>query len=123
MKRILLFTLAAFSILTLSAKQPEKGYRGFLDWSNSICRQAVWSFSAGKPVKETQLYTGVSTSHGYQFNPNIYVGAGIGLEHNKKWDSNIVPLFLDVRTDQEFGKFTPFADLRLGFNATGGGGI
>ena len=80
---------------------------------------AEWT--AGNNV--TYFYTGVSTSHGYQFNPNLFLGAGLSIEYNKHSDSFIVPVFLQVRTDQKFGKFTPFGDLRLGYSCTDGGGI
>lgn len=117
MKRILLVAAATLSVLSLAARQPSRGYRGFADWSNSITRETIWSYTDGTnhvTVKDNLFFTGFSTSHGYQFSPNFYLGAGLGIEKNSKYDEWIGPVFIDVRTDQEFGKFTPFADLRIG---------
>ena len=73
--------------------------------------------------KETCWFTGGSTSHGFQFNPHLFVGAGLMIEKCNKFDTWTLPLFAQVRTDQTWGKFTPFGDLRLGYNCTDGGGI
>ena len=119
MKRILLF-LAIISIsLGAVARQPQRGYRGFIDWDNNQTQYEVWY----KGNHKTYFYTGVSTSHGFQFNPHFFLGAGLGVQYNKYSSGYIVPLFIQARTDQKFGKFTPFGDLRVGFSATDGGGL
>ncbi|MDE5594136.1 MAG: outer membrane beta-barrel protein [Muribaculaceae bacterium] len=119
MKRILLFLAIVTISLGASALQPQRGYRGFIDWDNNLTQYDVWYQGNHK----TYFYTGVSISHGYQFNPNFFLGAGLGVQYNKYSDSYIVPLFIQVRTDQKFGKFTPFGDLRVGFSCTDGGGL
>lgn len=119
MKRILsLFAIAAIS-LSAFALQPQRGYRGFIDWDNNLDRYQ-W---VGSNEKFIEMYTGVSTSHGYQFNPNFYLGAGVAVQYNKKFKEWILPVFMQVRTDQKFGKFTPFGDIRIGYSLTDGGGI
>ncbi|HAP29992.1 MAG TPA: hypothetical protein DCR26_07700, partial [Porphyromonadaceae bacterium] len=56
-------TIAAAAIITgASARQPSRGYRGFLDWSNDIRTENTGL----NGEKETLYYTGFSTSHGYQ---------------------------------------------------------
>ena len=119
MKRILLlFAIAAVS-LGAFALQPQRGYRGFVDWDNSIKR--VEDFSG---AYYTEYFTGVSTSHGYQFNPNFFLGAGISAQiYNKYYTEWILPAFIHIRTDQKFGVFTPFGDMRIGYSLTDGGGI
>ena len=119
MKRKIFTLLMLAVMLTAFAKQPERGYRGFLDWSNSYRTTASYT---GFP-RISSFYTGISTSHGYQFNPRLFVGAGIDFEHCSKIDSNILSLFAQGRTDLKFGKFTPFGDLRLGYNLAHGGGV
>lgn len=104
--------------LAMGAREPQRGYRGFVDWSNDVTQWKVWSDEKA----ETFYYTGMQTSHGFQFNPHLFLGAGLGVEYCKKDGSYIVPLFLDVRTDQKFGKFTPFADLRIGCSMSEGFG-
>lgn len=120
MKRLItFFMLVIMTVAALSARQPEKGYRGFIDWSNSLGTVDIWY----PGNTETTLYTGLSTSHGYQFNPWLFVGAGIGLERCGKIDSWLAPAYLQGRTDLQFGRFTPFGDIRLGYNLSQGGGL
>ena len=116
-------TITTFLMLALAlvafGRQPEQGYRGFIDWSNSYRTTANFT---GFP-RISSYYTGISTSHGYQFNPVLFVGAGLDFEHCSKIDSNILALYAHGRTDFKFGKFTPFADARLGYNFVSGGGV
>lgn len=105
-----------------SARQPERGYRGFAEWTNRIYH--TYYASNGKTYYEP----GLSTSHGYQFNPWLFVGGGLDFSLNDigYWgkhyydvlNSNHLSLFIQGRTDLTFGKFTPFADVRLGWNAS-----
>lgn len=127
LKRYLLFSAALAAVaLGASARQPERGYRGFVDWSNRV------KYHTHSNCNKTNFNTGISTSHGYQFNPWLFVGAGIDytLKEIGKWDANnnrevlgysfdyyYLSFFGEVRTDLQFGKFTPFADIRLGWNA------
>lgn len=69
MKRLFLLPLLLFSIFTLAARQPEKGYRGFIEWSNDLRRPHYFY------GRENDFYTGISSSHGYQFNENLFFGA------------------------------------------------
>lgn len=116
-KRILA-AIAAFTIVTsVYGRHPARGYRGFLDWSSDIRREKVFYGSA------TNFLTGATTTHGYQFNSWLFAGCGLGLEHGSKFNDNIVPVFADVRFDPQLGTFTPFADLRLGYNCCDGGGV
>lgn len=119
MKRLLLLFAVAVLSLSAVASQPQRGYRGFIDWDNNLTQYDLWY----KGNHKTYYYTGVSTSHGFQFNPNFFLGAGLGLQYNSFSKSYIVPVFLQARTDQRFGKFTPFGDLRVGYSCTDGGGL
>lgn len=120
MKRILLLFALATVSFGVFALQPQRGYRGFIDWDNNMHRYAQW---VNPDVKETHTYMGVSTSHGYQFNPNFFLGAGLSVQYNSYFSDWILPVFVHVRTDQKFGKFTPFGDMRIGYSLTDGGGI
>lgn len=109
MKRQIIFIFMLLSAIVGSmARQPERGYRGFLDWSNSL-RSEKWV------ERYTKFYSGVSTSHGYQFNPWLYVGGGLDWEYHSSSNTNIFAVFVDGRTDLKFGKFTPFGDVRIGY--------
>lgn len=118
MKKIFLLIAFATAANFLSAKQPQKGYRGFIEWSNNVT-----SYKYDDQISMTGFYTGGSTSHGYQFNPNFYLGAGFSIEHSSKFAQTLLPVFVDARTDQKFGYFTPFGDLRIGYSLNSGGGL
>lgn len=119
MKRILIILIAILSAISSAvARQPQKGYRGFIDWSNSYRTQANFS---GLPRTST-FYSGISTSHGYQINSIFYAGVGLDFEHCSKNKSNFLAFFAEGRADLKFGKFTPFGDIRLGYGGIDGEG-
>ncbi|MBD5189619.1 MAG: hypothetical protein HDS95_05005 [Bacteroidales bacterium] len=124
MKRLLFISALLFIFISSNcfARQPERGYRGFLEWSSSVRSEEIASWDYGS-LRDTFFFTGASTSHGYQINSKFFAGAGLGMEYNQKWDTWIIPLFLQGRMDMKFGVFTPYADLRLGYNLTQGGGV
>ena len=51
------------------------------------------------------------------------MGAGLGLEKCTRYDFWLAPVFVHARTDQQLGRFTPFAEVRLGYNLTDDGGV
>ena len=59
-----------------------------------------------------------STTHGYQFNPNLYVG--LGYSYGAVIGGYFSYVHADIRYDFTFKeKITPFADLRVSFNKEG----
>lgn len=107
-------------------RQPNRGYRGFFEWSNSVRSDNFGVFDIHGNLKlERQgvFYTGFTTAHGYQINNMFFVGAGFGMERCTDFDSWIAPVFLQGRVDLKFGKFTPYGDLRLGANISQGSGV
>ncbi len=122
MKKTIITILACLlAVSAAQARQPERGYRGFVEWSNALTTEDAIVINGTSDDSKTLFYSGVSTSHGYQFNPNLFLGAGLAVEFNS--DHCNVPLFVQLRTDQEFGRFTPFGDLRLGYDCCDGGGV
>ena len=128
MKRtFFLSALFAVTVFGATARQPERGYRGFVDWTNRIYHGSSLNGS------RTFYSPGISTSHGYQFNPWLFAGAGIDYSlddtgywekrHNYSIDNYFLSVFGHVRTDLQLGRFTPFADLRLGWNADSNGTV
>lgn len=129
MKRLFLILTIALSAVGAWGVQPERGYRGFIDWSNFL--DIDFSFLNGHGGSTT-IYTGFTTSHGYQFNPWLYVGGGAGFEYNTNWKNDrnndgesrfIVPVFAEARLDGKWGRFTPFFSAQLGANVADHGGI
>ena len=87
-------------------KYPSKGYSGMFEAN----------FGYG-----SDLAFGFSTVHGYQFNPYVFVGAGIGL--NVAYDNGVdLPFFADVRASVPFGTspVSFFGDVRVGYGAVEG---
>lgn len=126
MRRIIFIIALVLVAATADARQPHKGYRGFLEWSSSVGSDKLGSINFDGSVltyRENTFYTGISTSHGYQIDNMFFVGAGLGMEYYSGLGNWLAPLFVQGRADFLFGKFTPFGDLRLGYNVTDGGGV
>lgn len=115
--KLMLLILAAFISLAAYGEQPERGYRGFLQWSNDIRSNEG----------ETNYYTGASSTHGFQFNQVFFAGVGVLAEYCSKnegpytWSSLVtspwfVSVYADGRADFAIGSFTPYADFRLGYS-------
>ncbi len=127
MKKLIIAFLAVALICGAAlARQPQRGYRGFIDWSNNL-RSEKYQYElldgAMFTHRTTFFYTGISTSHGYQFNPLLFVGGGLDIEYNSKLADYIFAPFAHVRTDFKFNNFTPFAEARLGYAMRDGGGV
>ena len=123
MKKILVLLFIITSVTLGNARPPQKGYRGFVDWDNAFGKMTYFDNTDGKLMRNTQWFIGVSTSHGYQFNPHVFLGGGLMLEGATPSGDLNFPVFADFRYDAAFGKFTPFGDVRLGYNFADGGGI
>lgn len=120
MKRILIILIAIMSAVSPAiARQPQKGYRGFIDWSNSYRTEAsIPGFS-----RTSSFHSGLSTTHGYQINPIFFAGAGLDLEPFTNYGGTFLSVFAEGRADLKLGNFTPFADVRLGYCCDDGGGV
>ena len=109
------------SVVTLA--QRDMGYRGFVDLGGGI------GITPG-----SRFVLGISTVHGYQAAPFLFVGIGVAandIAWKSQWgrgnetanDGIVVPVFGDVRLDLGAGKFSPFVDLRGGYDFICGNGI
>lgn len=58
----------------------------------------------------------LSTTHGIQLNPYIFVGAGVGFECHISSLFCAVPLFADVRVSPLKGNLTPYIELKGGMS-------
>ena len=120
MKRTIFLLLAIIAFAHVSeARQPKRGYRGFLEWSSSVRSENFGDFYLDGEFgfrRQTTFYTGLTTSHGYQIDPMFFIGAGLGMERCGSLGNWVAPVFVEGRADFEFGKFTPFADIRFGAN-------
>ena len=111
-KKLCLVLTAFILSLSVTAAEPQKGYRGFVDANVDL------SFDrGGYGNNTTTVFYGISTSHGYQFNSHFFLGAGLMYERNHPYPHNwfgSFPIFLQARTDWKLGRLPLYGDLRVG---------
>lgn len=117
MKKFLLFVLLAVTAVAMFGGEPQRGYRGFLYFDNSICRMTYYHHNdrAGVRNTDTEWFIGASTSHGFQFNRHIFAGAGVMVSTSMPSSFGFVPVFANFRYDGMFGRFAGFGDVRAGY--------
>ena len=85
-----------------------KGYRGSVEVGTIV------NFKAnGIPIDKGAF--SITTSHGYQFNPHLFLGAGIGLDYHAAGGRLFMPLFADVRANFLNRDITPFWGVKIGY--------
>lgn len=85
----------------LPDKYKTNGFEGGMDVLLAI------DIEHGEPV------LGLHTHFGYRFIPQLYVGAGTGVE--LMFDRNNLPLFMQIRTDFIEARVTPFFSANVGY--------
>ena len=118
MKRILIlvYMLAVVGMAMANPYQsPRRGYRGFVEtgFSRSLNRIPSLDLTNGEYKNNHDAFILLSTTHGYQFNKNLFLGGGIMLGFGEETE---LPIYVNGRYDFKFNKITPFADLRIGYN-------
>lgn len=112
-KIVLTATIVLFAAAAAHALEPQRGYRGFIEQDNTIGVLKYYNYM-GDYDHDAQWYIGSSTTHGYQFNNHIFVGLGLMWATSIVSFDSMLPIFADFRYDCSFGKYTPFADFRIG---------
>lgn len=93
-----------------------KGYRAFIDYGSWV------------NIKDTRvLATAFSTTHGYQFNRHLFLGAGIGIENISVADREYtilqnginLPAFVAAKAYILRTRIAPYIDLRGGYTVLG----
>lgn len=82
------------------------GYRGFVEMGYAI--------GTGDNAEDRLE---ISTSHGYQFNPYLFLGGGVGFHYYTNADEAMLPFFVDFRANFIRGSVTPYAGVKLGYSA------
>lgn len=80
------------------------GFKGFIDDSYSASMNGS-DFNRG----------GLSVSLGSQILPQLFVGAGLGLEYYNELEVLTVPVFADVRVNFINGPISPFLGVKVGY--------
>lgn len=126
MKKTILFIVFVLP-LAISGQIIEKGYHGFVEGGYAVNTGGTISIN----------WAEVNTIHGYQVNPNIFVGAGLGIHFTPEFKGNEIgglphwrrgnkiekPIFANFRWTMLNKKVTPLVDLRLGHNLSNGSGM
>lgn len=99
--------ISSNSLSNSSNSKKDKGYRGFADFAYSV---GVGDYSIDRLE--------FSTSHGYQFNPYLYLGIGAGVNYFYDFEIASIPLFVNPRVDFPTGKINPFLDLKIGYTVS-----
>lgn len=120
-----LFMVVAMNVNVNAQSYLTNSYKGYVDAGYSI---GIGDYEFGRVE--------INTSHGYQFNPYFFLGAGVGLHFMPSYetsgmdipldvrDSKVdIPVFANIRSHFSKGKFAPFADLKGGTYITNGGGL
>lgn len=125
MKKILLLIAVAFCSLSINAEEKElinsKCYRG----------SAELGYSIGAIHYPKINRFEINTSHGYQFNPYLYLGAGAGLHFYSTFDGALysrskkvdVPLFGHIKANFTKTRVSPYAEVKLGYHITVNSGL
>lgn len=106
-KTIITLIALLFAVTTTFAQQKSEprvpsGYQGFIDMNN------LYTFS-----KDINNSIGMSTTHGFYFNPKAYIGLGMGFETDN--DYVLVPIYAAIHYNFNYSKpVSPIMRLRLG---------
>lgn len=124
-KALILSALLSFILSIHGQNVSSISYRGFVDAGYSI---SIGDYEFGRFE--------VNTSHGCQFNPYLFLGAGAGLHFMSSYetkgmdipldvrDSQVdIPVFANVRCNFSKKKVSPFIDVKGGTYVTNNGGL
>lgn len=113
MKKSILFILLALISVLLNAQTLEgERYKGYVDFFVSPGNDGVY-------YKINTIGVGGITSHGYQVNPHIFFGSGIGVQYFKfrNFDSGVaVPVFGNFRANFTKTLVSPYFDVKIGYS-------
>ena len=117
MKKIAILLAATMALaINSNAQSMQSGYKGHVDAGYSV---GIGDYDFGRFE--------VNTTHGYQVNPYIFLGAGTGLHFMSSYktgdmeipldvrDSKVdIPVFANFRSNFTKGKISPFFDIKGG---------
>lgn len=126
MRKITLLLFFVLSCCISKAQSIQTGYHGFVDLG--------YNYYISQLSPSTIELT---TSHGYQFNPYFFLGAGLGFDftgeatwgevdhkpYNKRESKVDIPIFFNLRANFTKTMLTPFVDGKVGAYINNEGGI
>lgn len=87
-----------------TSKVKVKGYRGFVDVGYI------------ESLNDKSSSFEITTTHGYLFNPYIFLGGGVGVDFSIDDDVVAVPIYGDFKVNFCKANNSPFFDFKLGFS-------
>ena len=101
---------------TFDVAYRSRGYMGFVEYGNAI-----------NTDDDNLLSTIVSTVHGYQFNPHLFLGGGFSFSHSTystqdiiyNIKKNSIAVLADLRINILSRSITPYVNLRGGYSFVG----
>lgn len=126
MRKLFLSLLALCAASVIQAQNVSGNcYRGFADAGYTI---GIGDYCFGRVE--------INTSHGYQINPFIYIGAGAGIHFMQSYSTSgsgipldtrksmvDIPVFANIRCNMMKTKVAPFIDVKAGTYITNSGGL
>lgn len=115
MKNNRLLTLLFLTLLSCSL-YAQKGYRGNVEFGSCFLIGDNYPYPPFYS-NDAFIYYNVSTTHGYQFTPYFFIGAGVGFMGWKNaYGLENCPLFADARLNLSSKRWKPFIDCRIGID-------
>lgn len=111
---VLLLLIVIVGISANAQTLQGKRYRGYVDICVSPGNDGVYH------DLNAMGYAAI-TSHGFQFNPYIFLGGGVGVHYCTFDHFNLevaVPIFANFRANFSSGKVSPYFDAKLGYSAS-----
>ena len=105
----MLLALVALSISPTTSNA--QTYKGSIEGGRTLHTDDIGLFST------TDIYT----THGVQFNPYLYVGAGAGVRLGD--DYTAIPIYADVKYTILKKKVSPFIDAKIGYSVLDASGF
>lgn len=95
-----------------SSRGVSRGYQGYFDLGQN--------YDVGG---DSSTITEFLTSHGFRFNPYIFLGGGVGLHYYSVTEEFYIPMFTNFRVDFLNKRISPYFDLKVGSLVNNGGGL
>ena len=112
MKKLLMLLVALSCYVGMQAQDVTGGGNGL---KRGFCGIAELGYEVATN-KDGENSPILNLSAGYQLNPYIFLGAGVGLRHYNDSEKTSVPMFFNFRSDFVNAKINPFVDVKLGFS-------
>ena len=117
MKNILFAVVLLLAVCNpLQAQYLNSGYRGMAEFGSGLGTPRIRSdyTPSSRPLG---FHVELSTTHGYQFNPYLFLGGGVSMLARSFTDDGCTfPFFADFRANFNKKRRTPYGALKIGYS-------